>query len=118
MTTQVTARIWNGWTAKANANELERVLVNKIIPAFERGLPQGFHGMQVLRCDDANEVKFTTIMFFSSIDSIKVFAGEDYKASHIDPRIAPLLTRFDKHAVHCQMKYSSYLAPNFPNLRE
>lgn len=102
------ARIWNGWTSAANADELERLLTKEIIPEFQRDLPAGFHGIQVVRFDDGTEVKFTTIMLFRSIDTIKAFAGEDYHASHIDPRIAPLLTRFDRHAAHGEVKFSSY----------
>lgn len=102
------ARFWNGWTSAANADELERLLNKEIIPMFQRDLPGGFRGMQVVRFDDDHDVKFTTIMIFSSIDAIKAFAGEDYEASHIDARIAPLLTRFDKRAAHGRVRYSSY----------
>ncbi len=102
------ARIWHGWASPANADELERLLIHEIIPAFQTDLPEGFHGIQVLRCAEANEVKFTTIMRFSSLESIQRFAGDAYQASHIDPRVSPLLTRYDKTVSHYQVRYSSY----------
>ncbi len=94
------ARIWHGWTTKANANAFERVLVDEAIPGIEKNKPAGYKGIQLLKRDVGNEIEFTTIMMFDSIESVKEFAGEDYETAHIDPKVKPLLLRYDRKSTH------------------
>jgi hypothetical protein len=99
------ARIWNGWTSGQDASTLESILTKEIIPEFEKDLPKGFRGIHLLTTEDGNEVKFTTIMYFDSLEIVKSFAGENYTASHIDPKVKPLLTHYDTTAQHSLIKY-------------
>lgn len=102
------SRIWHGWTTLQLADELESVLTKNAIPGFEKNKPNGYRGIQVLRRTIGNEVEFTTIMWFDSIESVKNFAGNDYEKSHIDENVAPLLLRYDLTATHMEIKYSTY----------
>jgi hypothetical protein len=99
------ARIWNGWTSKHNAVKLESILTTEIIPEFEKDLPKGFRGIQLMTAEDGDQMKFTTIMYFDSLSVVKDFAGENYSASHIDPKVKPLLTHYDTTAQHSLIKY-------------
>lgn len=93
-------RIWRGWTSKEKADEFRKTLTNEAIPSIEKNKPKGCLGIQVLRRDVGKEVEFTTIMLFNSLSAIKQFAGEDYEAAHIDPKVRPLLLRYDDRVAH------------------
>jgi len=93
-------RIWHGWTSKDNADKFQKTLTEEAIPNIESNKPKGCLGIQVLRRETGEEVEFTTIMFFNSLSAIKEFAGEDYDAAHIDPKIKHLLLRYDTRVAH------------------
>jgi hypothetical protein len=97
-------RIWRGWTTADNAIKLERALREDAIPGIDANKPKGLNGIQVLTMEKGNEMQFTTIMYFDSIESIKAFAGEDYTKAHIDPSVAPLLLRYDQIVEHHTLK--------------
>jgi hypothetical protein len=99
-------RIWHGWTSRENADKFERLLTTEAIPGIEKNRPDGCVSIQLLRREVADEVEFTTVMQFNSIEAIKAFAGEDYEAAHIDPNVKPLLLRYDERVAHHQMLYS------------
>ena len=63
----------------------------------------GFKGAAVLRRPVGDEVEFTTITRFESVEAIKKFAGEDYEAAHVAPRARELLSRFDARCVHSEL---------------
>jgi len=102
------ARIWHGWTKKENAAKFEKVLVFEAIPSINKNKPEGLKGIQVLKLETENEIEFTTIMWFDTIDSVKEFAGEDYETAHIDPNVKPLLLRYDKKSAHHQIIHNGF----------
>lgn len=99
------ARIWRGYTSEQNADEFERILINEAIPAIEKNKPEGYLGIELLRNELGNEVEFTTIMKFSTLESVKAFAGTAYQKAHIDPRVASLLLRYDTLVSHHQIRF-------------
>lgn len=98
------ARIWHGWTTVKNAQSLESVLREEAIPSIEKNKPQGLKGIQLFTLQTGEEVMFTTVMYFDSIESVKAFAGEEYAKAHIDPAVRPLLIRSDETAAHHTVK--------------
>ena len=96
------ARMWRGWAAStANADLYEEFLRSNFLPAAY-SIP-GFKGAAVLRRPVGDEVEFTTITRFESVEAIKKFAGEDYEAAHVAPRARELLSRFDARCVHSEL---------------
>jgi hypothetical protein len=101
------ARVWHGWSTKANAAQFEKLLTATVFPGFEKQKIKGYRGAQLLKRELGLEVEFTTIMWFESMEAVKAFAGEDYETAHIDPQVRSLFTRFDAMAAHLQLGYSS-----------
>jgi heme-degrading monooxygenase HmoA len=96
------ARMWRGWAAGVEAADLyEEFLRSNFLPAAY-GIP-GFKGASVLRRNVDNEVEFTTITRFESVQAIKQFAGEDYEAAHVAPGARELLARFEPRCVHFEL---------------
>ncbi len=101
-TNAAVARIWRGWTTIDNADAYETVVHQEVLPAiFARSIP-GLLGTHLLRAAEVEneEVEFTTIMWFESLDSVKNFMGEDYRRSHVPENAQAVLKRFDALATH------------------
>ena len=91
-------RMWRGWTAPADADAYERFLLAELFPAV--GRIAGFHGADVLRRRDGDEVAFVTLTRFASLDAIRAFAGEDYERPVLEPQARALLSRCEQTALH------------------
>lgn len=93
-------RIWRGWAANSSTADLyEEFLRATFLPSIHS--IKGYHGADVLRRTIAGgEVEFTTLTRFDSIDSIRLFAGDDYEAAHVAARARELLSRFDARCQH------------------
>lgn len=95
-------RVWRGWTAPASADAYEALLRGRILPAIE-GAP-GCRGSFLLRRDAGGEVEFVTMVLFESMESIRVFAGEDPERAVVPPDARALLSRFDARSVHYEIR--------------
>ena len=100
------ARVWRGSTRHENAEAFESFLKDQVFPDFEKGL-KGYHGAQLLKRILHDHVEFTTIMWFDSIDSVRLFAGHDYETAHIDPNVQKLLWQYDPKSLHSEVRFSS-----------
>lgn len=82
MPTQPTiARIWRGRTRPAVANAYEAYLKAEGIPPLE----QTALGVQLFREDREGETWFTTISYWSDIESMRAFTkGDPTKVHHLD----------------------------------
>jgi antibiotic biosynthesis monooxygenase (ABM) superfamily enzyme len=104
------ARIWRGWTTSQNADAYERIVSTQVLPEIaSRDLP-GYHGAYLLRRELADEVEFSTIMLFDSINSVRRFTGADYEVAHVPPEARAVLARFDERSAH----YEALLTPHAP----
>jgi hypothetical protein len=104
------ARIWHGWTTPQNADAYEHIVSTQVLPEIAaRDLP-GYHGAYLLRRELAEEVEFSTIMLFDSIDNVRRFTGEDYEVAHVPPEARAVLARFDERSAH----YETLLTPDAP----
>lgn len=94
-------RIWDGWTTEANADTYQALLLGTIVPAIVAKHVPGFREVQVLR-DPARdgEVRFTTLMWFDSLENVRTFAGDAYEQAVVPPAARALLSRFDERSRH------------------
>jgi hypothetical protein len=96
-------RLWRGWTTLANAQAYEDVVRNLVIPGIEARRIDGFLHIDLMRRDLDGEVEFQTLMWFSDLDSIRAFIGEDYALSHVPEAARAVLSRFDARAAHFEV---------------
>ena len=96
-------RLWHGWTTPANADAYEELLREEVFVGIEaRGIP-GFRGIEMLRRPAGGEVEFVTLMWFTSVDDVRQFAGEDYTKSVVPEAARRILERFDAEATHYEV---------------
>lgn len=98
------SRIWHGWTTPANADTYEALLKSEIFAGIgDRKIP-GYRGIQLFRRDLGTEVEFVTVMWFDSLDAVRVFAGEDYEVAVVPPKARAVLARFDARSQHYEVR--------------
>jgi heme-degrading monooxygenase HmoA len=92
------ARIWHGWAPRATAGDYQRHYESEVSGNL-RGV-DGFRGARLLRQDAGHEVMFTSITFFTGIDAVRGFAGEDYEQAVVEEAARRALSRWDDRVSH------------------
>ena len=90
------ARIWHGWTKRADAEAYEEMLRNEIFPSIAARNIEGYHGAELFISDDGDEVEFVTLLRFDSMDAVKEFAGADEGKPVIYPKAEALIARMER----------------------
>jgi heme-degrading monooxygenase HmoA len=97
-------RIWHGWTTPDNADTYENLLRSEIFPGIAAKGVAGYRGIHLLRADGPQEVEFTTVMWFDSMDAVAEFAGGDHERSYVPASARAVLSRFDDHSKHYELR--------------
>ena len=92
------ARIWRGWVPLATADDYQRHYETEVSEHLHA--VSGFRGARLLRHQDGPEVMFTSITFFTSLDAIRGFAGDDYEAAVVEEAARRALSRWDERVSH------------------
>jgi len=102
------SRIWHGYTTLKNANAYENLLKEEVFTGIANRKIKGYKGIELMRRNLGSEVEFITIMWFDSIDSVRVFAGEDYEQAVVPPAARKLLSRFDGRSQHYEVRSKNH----------
>ncbi len=98
------SRIWHGYTTRENADTYESLLKEEIFVGIrDRNIP-GFQEIQLFRRQQEEEVEFITVMWFDSLDAVRLFAGEDYALAVVPPKARLVLKRFDARSQHYEVR--------------
>jgi heme-degrading monooxygenase HmoA len=98
------SRIWHGYATPANADAYETLLKEEIFTGIRGRRISGFREIQLFRRDVGPEVEFITVMWFDSLDAVRVFAGPDYEAAVVPPKARAILSRFDERSQHYEVR--------------
>ena len=97
-------RTWKGWTSIENASIYEDMLIHEVFPAVKKKGVLGLEKVSISTQNIEDEVEFFLVLQFDSIDSVKQFAGENYKNAYIPKNADKVLKRYDKTAEHYELK--------------
>jgi hypothetical protein len=103
------SRIWHGWTAPENADSYEALLQEEIFTGIQDRRIPGYHGIHLFRRAVGDEVEFITLMWFDTLDAVRIFAGEDYELAVVPPKARLLLKRFDPRSQHYEVKAQQWV---------
>jgi hypothetical protein len=92
------ARIWRGWAPPPTAGDYQRHYESEVSEHLHT--VSGFCGARLLRREDGQEVMFTSITFFTGLDAVRGFAGEDYELAIVEEAAAQPLDRLDARVSH------------------
>ena len=98
------SRVWHGWTTPANADAYEALLKSEIFIGIKGRQIAGYRGIHLFRRNIGKEVEFVTVMWFDSMEAVRVFAGEDYEVAVVPPKARVLLSRFDARSQHYDVR--------------
>lgn len=98
------SRVWHGWTTPANADSYESLLKSEIFIGIRNRQIPGYRGIHLLRRNLDDEVEFVTVMWFDSMDAVRVFAGKDHELAVVPAKARALLSRFDERSQHYEVK--------------
>ena len=92
------ARTWRGWASPSSADDYAHHYETDVAVHLQQ-IP-GFRGARLLRHDDGEEVLFTSITFFASMDNVRAFAGDDIEQAVVEEAARRALTRWDERVRH------------------
>jgi heme-degrading monooxygenase HmoA len=95
---RVIARIWRGWAPPAAADDYQRHYQAEVTEHLRA--VSGFRGARLLRQDEGREIMFTSITFFSSLDAVRGFAGDDYEQAVVEDTARQALSHWDEQVSH------------------
>jgi heme-degrading monooxygenase HmoA len=76
------ARVWRGWAPQATADEYQQHYESEVSEHLRS--VDGFRGARLLRRNDEQEVMFTSITWFTSLDAVRGFAGDDHEKAVVE----------------------------------
>jgi heme-degrading monooxygenase HmoA len=74
----------------------------------------GFCGARLLRRQDGDEVMFTSITFFTSMDDVRAFAGQNPEQAVVEDTARRALTRWDERVTHQEVTVELRSSPTDP----
>jgi heme-degrading monooxygenase HmoA len=92
------ARMWRGWAPAERADVYQGHDESDVATEL-RGVP-GFVGARLLRREDGEEVGFTSITFFTDLDAVRAFAGDDLERAVVTGAALTALSRWDERVTH------------------
>ncbi len=87
-----------GVGAAATADDYQRHYETEVSENLH--LVSGFRGARLLRREDGQEVMFTSITFFTSLDAVRGFAGDDYEVAVVEEAARLALSHWDERVSH------------------
>jgi antibiotic biosynthesis monooxygenase (ABM) superfamily enzyme len=93
-------RIWHGYTTPENADAYQTLLDSTVFPGIEAKKIPGYRSIELLRRTVGDEVEFTTVMSFDSLDNVIAFQGADYETAYVPDAARKILKRWDERSTH------------------
>ena len=97
------ARIWHGWAPQERADGYQRHFETEVSGHLRA--VNGFRGAQLLRRDEGGEVVFTSVTWFTDLEAVRGFAGENYERAVVEDVAQAALTRWDERVVHQEVVF-------------
>jgi hypothetical protein len=97
-------RLWHGWTTPDSADAYEQLLREEVFVGIASRRIAGYRGIELLRRPTDDEVEFITLMWFETIDDVRLFAGPNYEQAVVPPAAQKILRRFDATSTHYEVR--------------
>lgn len=95
------ARVWRGYARPESADTYESMLKPELLPGLS--MKPGFRGSYLLRRAAGDEVEFTTIILWDSLDAVRALTGPDYETAVVPEERRKHLVRYDATASHYEV---------------
>jgi hypothetical protein len=103
--------MWRGFTANHNADAYEAYLRDELFPSLRNELTaHGYRGYHVLRLQQADETEFATMVWFTSIEAVRSFAGDSFEVPVISDKAHKLLSRYAERCDHYELRATDHVS--------
>jgi heme-degrading monooxygenase HmoA len=92
------ARMWHGVVPKGKSEQYHLYLLETGLSDYEK--VKGNNGVFLLKQDEIEVTHFYTLTFWEDIESIKIFAGEDYENARYYPSDKNFLLELEQTVKH------------------
>jgi heme-degrading monooxygenase HmoA len=92
------ARVWHGWASVDTADAYQHHYETEV-KTHLADVP-GFRGARLLRRQDGEEVEFTSITFFTDLDAVRGFAGDQLERAVVEDAARRVLSHWDETVAH------------------
>ncbi len=75
-----------------------------MFPGIEAKQIPGYRSIELLRRTVGDEVEFSTVMSFDSLENVIAFQGEDYEAAYVPDAARQILKRWDARSTHHEVR--------------
>lgn len=101
-------RMWKGRTSPQNAPLYERYLREELFPHLAATISHlGYRGYHILTRSTGGETEFTTLVWFTSLEAVRSFAGEGFERAVLTDKARSLVLHWDEFATHHELVDSS-----------
>jgi heme-degrading monooxygenase HmoA len=90
--------VWRGWAPPDRADEYQRHYEDEV-SVHLTGV-HGFRGARLLRRVEGDEVAFTSITFFTSMQAVRGFAGTHPEHAVVEEAARRALSHWDEDVTH------------------
>jgi heme-degrading monooxygenase HmoA len=95
------ARSWTARTTPARAPAYADHLRLLVLPAIRQ--VEGYAGALLLERPAGDAIEVVVLTFWTSLDAVRAFAGEDLERAVVADEAAALLTEFDRRVRHFEV---------------
>ena len=95
------ARIWHGVTRAADYDAYWSLLQRLAIPDYRR--TPGNLGVRLLRRLEGDRAHFLTLSYWTSLDAVRAFAGDDVELAKYYPEDRAFLLEFEPAVQHFEV---------------
>lgn len=95
------ARVWHGWAEPSGADAYEEHFRGAVMAELRQ--VDGYLGCNLLRREGDGEVEFVAVTYFTSLDAVRGFAGEDAERAVVAPEAQQALTRWEEFSTHYEV---------------
>lgn len=101
-------RLWSGWASGEDSEAYDHVLDTEVAPGIVARNLSGLERFEVWRrlADEEEQAgsEFLTAMWFRDMDAVADFTGGDPRGSVVPPNARRVLSRFDAHSRHYELR--------------
>jgi len=99
-------RMWRGSaTVGANADAYERHVTATVFPPVCR--LEGNCGARLLKRRVAGHIEFLAVTYWTTLEAVKAFAGEDVERAVVEPAAQAVLAEFDPFVTHYEVAHAA-----------
>jgi heme-degrading monooxygenase HmoA len=95
------ARLWSARLPAVQLPAYRRHIEQRVLPVL-KGI-EGYMGAELLQRPDGDAIEVIVVTWWTSLDAIRAFAGDDLEQAVVAEEVRPLLSAWDRRVRHYEV---------------